>query len=71
MLPLLCSEDEFYRTRARIRMQAGFTALQLVEDEMVEATLWHASTPERAALDRKAFADARHFPASDRVILGC
>lgn len=70
-LALNIPAKQFHETRARLRMKAGYTALELVDDAMAEQELWNTHTPEEAALERKERARAMRLPAKDRVLLGC
>lgn len=69
-LALLCSADRFHWKRARIRMKAGFTALDLVADAMAEGELWNAHTPEETAQKARRIADALRIPEQDRKFIG-
>lgn len=69
-LELLIPEKEFHQTRARMRMEAGYTALDLVREAMDEQTLWNTRTALEAAQDRLRLADAMNLSASERNLLG-
>jgi hypothetical protein len=70
-LALNIPEKQFHETRARLRMKAGYTALELVDEAYREQGLWNESTPAKIALERKERARAMRLPAKDRALLGC
>lgn len=69
-LELLIPEREFQEKRARIRMKAGYTPLQLVADAMREERRWHDCTASETAKAAQSIADALRLSPQDRALLG-